>query len=136
MYEKNASTIVQATSEEGDEVYEFPVDSPLPFQPGDILGLLQPDMSRLEVRYHDGGDSVYYNISADQSSSMFDISGNNGKMGTPLVTVESKLLCYFKTVVLHILHSPAILKPITEQLAYRPRDWSNCGEFSFSQSHD
>ena len=96
-YEKRGSAIVQATSEDGDKVYEFPVDSPLPFQPGDILGLLQPnkDNSRLQVRYRDGGDSVYYNIRADQSSSMFNISGNDGKMGTPLVTVESKLLCYF-----------------------------------------
>ena len=94
-YEKRGSTIVQAASEEGDEVYEFPVDSPLPFQPGDILGLLQPDKSILEVRYRDGGDSVYYCKEADESSSMFDISDADVETGTPLVTVESKLLCYF-----------------------------------------
>ena len=40
-YSKEQSTTVIATSEEDDRVYEFPVVPPLQFQPGDILGVRQ-----------------------------------------------------------------------------------------------
>ena len=47
------STVISAASQEKNDVYEYIVDPPLPFQPGDILGVLQPDNeeSRLQVDY-------------------------------------------------------------------------------------
>ena len=41
-YSKEQSTTIMPMSQEGDRVYEFPVEPPLPFQPGDILGVRQP----------------------------------------------------------------------------------------------
>ena len=75
-YSKQQSTTITPMSQEDDHVYEFPVEPPLPFQPGDILGVRQPhkDDSRLQVDYDNGGDSTYYyNSIADSQESMFDI---------------------------------------------------------------
>ena len=52
-YKKLNGTLISATSEEEDEVYEYPVDPPLPFQPRDILGILTPDESGFS--YDDSG---------------------------------------------------------------------------------
>ena len=96
-YQKEGSTIISVTSREDDGVYEFPADPPLPFQPGDILGLRQPGgKSRLQVRYDDGGDSVYYATIANQNNDVFDISGSDVDTSTdiPLVTVEIGKLHY------------------------------------------
>ena len=91
-YQKEGSTVISVTNEEDDDVYEFPVAPPLPFQPGDILGLRQPrgGDSRLQVRYDNGGDSVYYGTAANQNNDIFDISGSGVTTSTdiPLVTVE------------------------------------------------
>ena len=89
-YMKLNSTIISPDSEEDDEVYEYRVDSPLPFQPGDILGVLQPDGSKLKVRYEQGGGSLYYYSVAGENNEVFDISGTSISMKTdlPLVTVE------------------------------------------------
>ena len=92
-YQKEGSTVISVTSEEDDGVYEFSVAPPLPFQPGDILGLRQPPGyydSILQVRYDNGGDSVYYSTAANQNNDIFDISGSGVATSTdiPLVTVE------------------------------------------------
>ena len=102
-YQKQNSTIISVTSEEDDGVYEFSVAPPLPFQPGDILGLRQPPGgdSRLQVRYDNGGDSVYYGTGANQNNDVFDISGSgvNTSTGIPLVTVEiGELHCLWFSV--------------------------------------
>ena len=39
-YVKPNSTVVSAASREKYDVYEYTADPPLPFQPGDILGVL------------------------------------------------------------------------------------------------
>ena len=92
VYQKQNSIVVSVTSQEDDDMYEFPVTPPLPFQPGDILGLRQPrgSDSRLQVRYDNGGDSVYYGTGANQNDDIFDISGSGvtTSTGIPLVTVE------------------------------------------------
>ena len=80
-------------SQEGDHVYEFPVELPLPFQPGDILGVRQPTAgdSRLQVDYDNGGDSTYYyENDGDSQESVFDTTGGDVMTDTdlPLVTVE------------------------------------------------
>ena len=89
-YRKLNSTIILPGSKEDDEVYEYTVDPPLPFQPGDILGVLQPGGSKLKVRYEKDGDSVYYYSEAEVNNEVFDISGTSISTETdlPLVTVE------------------------------------------------
>ena len=89
-YKKIHSTDL-STDEQNDDVYEFPVNPPLPFQPGDILGVLQPNdrQSRLQVRYDDGEDAVsYYYTGADYDSDTFTIIGASVDMALPLITVE------------------------------------------------
>ena len=88
-FERLNSTVISIASKEDDDVYEFPVATPLPFQPGDILGVRQPDKgdSRLQVRYDRGGDLVYYATGADENN-VFDISGATTSTDIPLVTVE------------------------------------------------
>ena len=91
-YQKQNSTVISVTSQEVDGVYEFPVTPPLPFLPGDILGLRQPHkgVSRLQVRYDIGGDSVYYSTGANKNNYVFNISGSGFMTtGVPLVTVSN-----------------------------------------------
>ena len=87
-YEKLNGTLILATSEEEDEVYEYPVDPPLPFQPGDVLGILTPDES--EVSFDDGGQSVYYYTDSEEIIGVFNSNGASvaTDTGLPLVTVE------------------------------------------------
>ena len=92
-YSKEQSTTIMPTSEEDDRVYEFPVEPPLPFQPGDILAVRQPhkDDSKLQVDYDNGGVSTYYYKSyGDSQETEFDITGGDVMTDTdlPLVTVE------------------------------------------------
>ena len=107
-YEKLYSTIIDVDSKEDDNVYEYTVDYPLPFQPGDILGVLQPGNSELQVRYEQGGGSVYYSSRAGDNNDVFDIiSGESVSMETdlPLVTVEISKFLYYTThyIVLHTI---------------------------------
>ena len=92
IYEKQNSTIISVTEREDDDVYEFPVAPSLPFQPGDILGILQPDRSdsRLRVYYDDHGDSVNYGTRASVNNELFIINDSSVTTSTniPLVTVE------------------------------------------------
>ena len=69
-------------------MYEYPVDPPLPFQPGDVLGILTPDES--EVSFDDSGQSVYYYTESEEIIGVFDINGDSVATETslPLVTVE------------------------------------------------
>lgn len=91
-YVKLNSTSLSPDEKENDDVYEYRADPPLPFQPGDVLGVWQPDDgdSRLQVRYDNAGDSVYYYTGATGNSDSFDTTANGVEMETdiPLVTVE------------------------------------------------
>ena len=134
-YLKEGSTVISSvTSEEDDGMYEFPVAPPLPFQPGDILGLRQPHggrdgVSRLQVRYDNGGDSVYYGTRANRNNDVFDISGS-GVMGIPLVTVEigklwvslHKLFCYLPqlNITHHQVSSTRPAQPLTPESPQSP----------------
>ena len=90
-YTKQNGTSITADNKEEDDIYEYTLTTPLSFQSGDILGILQPDKddSKLQVRYDDGGDSVYYHTGADVNNDIFDISANGVTTETdiPLVTV-------------------------------------------------
>ena len=87
-YKKLNATLISTTSEEEGDVYEYPVNPPLPFQPGDILGILTPDESG--VSFDESGQSVYYYTDSQEIFGIFDINGDNvtTETGLPLVTVE------------------------------------------------
>lgn len=92
-YVKMNSTALSPDERENDDVYEYRVEPPLPFQPGDVLGVWQPHRadSRLQVRYDNAGDSVYYyTTGATGNSNSFDTTANGVATETdvPLVTVE------------------------------------------------
>ena len=96
-YEKVNSTQVTVTDESESEVYEYSLEVPLLVQPGDVLGLLQPDkgVSRLRVAYDDNGDSVYYVFSGSPENIVFGIGdADMTKTDTPLITLE---ICKFNS---------------------------------------
>ena len=93
VYQKVNSTFVYVLSDEPDSVYEYTVDPPLPFQPGDILGVFHPDSRDvvLELDYDRESTSVYYTQYSsviESGNSLFDLNGENVKVesGTPLVS--------------------------------------------------
>ena len=94
MYQRVNSTTISAAMERDDDVYEFIPDPPIPFQPGDVLGVFQPSNSRLQVDYDNDGSSVYYYIDAEDqvvsSHTTFDISREDVETQTalPLVSLE------------------------------------------------
>ena len=67
------------------------MDPPLPFQPRDILGVLQPGGNKLKVRYEQGGGSLYYYSVAEKNNEVFNISGTSisTENHLPLVTACS-----------------------------------------------
>ena len=93
VYQKVNGTLLNV---EGDDVYEYTVDPPLAFQPGDVLGLFQPDLdeSVLQLEYNRNGGSVYYTQylfeSGYSSNMLFNISGEHvsSRIGVPLVSAS------------------------------------------------
>ena len=83
-------------SESASRVYEYPVDPPLEFQAGDILGVFQPhrDESRIRVHYErDGGPPNYFMFTESEvvepPLEEFTITDDTRvQYDTPLVTVE------------------------------------------------
>ena len=89
----NGTIITPVQSHENNNVHEYTADPPLPFQPGDILGLLHPDYRETQLRldYDGDGTSLFYvqHLSMSESgNSVFDISGEGvtTKVGVPLVS--------------------------------------------------
>ena len=95
IYQRVNSTFITLSilNDENDYVHEYTVDPPLPFQPGDILGLFHPDYRETQLRldYDSDGTSLYYvrSLSMSESgNSLFDISGEDVTtlVGVPLVS--------------------------------------------------
>ena len=96
-YQRMSSTTIAAAVKRDDNVYEFIPDPPIPFQPGDVLGVFQPSKynSRLQVDYDNDGSSVYYYIDTDEdqlvsSHTTFDTTHEDveTQRALPLVSVE------------------------------------------------
>ena len=91
-FEKQGSSVISVSQQEGGGVYEFPVAPPLQFQPGDILGIIQPSGgdSRLQISYDDGGHSPNYATVSDDNNEFFNVQGEavTTLINIPLVTVK------------------------------------------------
>ena len=112
-YTKQNGTSITADNRESDDIYEYILTTPLPFQSGDILGILQPnnDISKLQVGYDGDGDSVYYHTGADVNNDIFDINGLGVTTETdiPLVTVViGKIIKFLYFTFTHIIFSLSV----------------------------
>ena len=95
VFTKTSGAIISSAVMIRSRVYEYEVESPLPFQPGDILGVFQPLFtdSQLQVDYDSDDDSIYYFIStgADAYPQNCIFNTTDGALtlnGLPLVSVE------------------------------------------------
>ena len=93
VYQKVNSTVISGLHFEDDEVYMYIVDPPLPFQPGDILGLFHPDSgdSVLQLYYDKDSTSVFYSqylSMSETGNTLFNVSDDKvvTRNGIPLVT--------------------------------------------------
>ena len=89
-YEKQSSSVISVAQTQAVGVYEFPVEPPLPFQPGDVLGVLQPpgNLSGLQAVYDDGGSSLHYYSEGDGDIDVLDTANMASLAVLPLVSVE------------------------------------------------
>ena len=102
-YVRIGSTEIAAQTESVTEVYMYPVEPPLPFQAGDVLGIFQPAQQRslLSVYYvqdSTGPTNHYVGLAvADEMpvSEMFTVTGVNTENALPLVTVEIGRLLHY-----------------------------------------
>ena len=95
-YQKLSGTTIAPVSISNDGIYVYTVNPPVPFQPGDILGLFQPALSdsRLSVDFDIAGTALnyYVPVEIDQvtpSLSTIDVNGEGvmSQIGLPLITM-------------------------------------------------
>ena len=91
-YYRVGNTIISVASQNSDsQVYEYPVDPPLPVEAGDVLGIFQPvgDDSRLRVYYErDAGPSTLYQTTSISQEDFPESGEPQSHSHLPLVTVE------------------------------------------------
>lgn len=95
VYHRLNGTTISTAVERGNNVYEFIADPPIPFRSGDIVGVFQPQRSKLRVDYDTEGGSLIYHISVGSDevmSSHITIDTSDGNLRTatalPFVSVE------------------------------------------------
>ena len=106
-YTKVGSTIIVIGSEDSSGLYEYPLETPLAFQEGDVLGYYQPsNKQNIDLYLEEPNSLVAFFCGADRISSVDTSSSkcniNNNKY--PLIKVETseiikrilkiKNLCY------------------------------------------
>ena len=99
VYQKVNGTHLYVLNDESDDVHEYTLDPPLPFQPGDILGLFQPNLgeSILRLEYDGYGGSLYYTqYLFELENILFNISDKNvsSRIGVPLVSASIGKIYY------------------------------------------
>ena len=96
-FQKQSGTTLTALADAVSGIYEFLVQPPLPFQPGDVLGLFQPSLqrSKLFVDFEVSTNAAYYYLPLDETAvepthTFIDIAIGGWRIGRvlPLVTVE------------------------------------------------
>ena len=95
-YQKLSGTTIAPVNMSNDGIYVFTVDPPVPYQPGDILGVFQPALSdsRLSVDFDIARSALNYYVPVEidrvlPSLSTIDVNGEGvmSQMGLPLITV-------------------------------------------------
>ena len=95
VYDRVGSTLTEGAVENVTEIYEFVPTPPLQFQPGDILGIFNPDNPRLGIYYVDtiGPPNYRTSVGTSPSTDPFTISGNTASQNDmPLITVDTSEL--------------------------------------------
>ena len=95
VYDRVGSTLTTATVENDSEIYEFVPTPPLQFQPGDVLGIFNPDKPRLGIYYVDtiGPPNYRSTVGTSPSTDPFTIAENTDSQNDmPLVTVDTSEL--------------------------------------------
>jgi len=86
------STFTEGAVENDSQIYEFVPSPPLQFQPGDILGIYNPDDPIIRIYYVDtiGPPNYLSQVETSQPTAQFTISGDtNSKNDMPLITVDT-----------------------------------------------
>jgi len=124
-----------------NDVYEFAVSPPIPFQLGDILGMFQPESgkSRLQVDYDSGGRLVnfYTTTQSDQlvpTENTIDINNDqdlNIDMTLPLVSIEIGELVHKKIQeacrgIIMALHIFIFLRVLRAMVCCGPSNGDTC----------
>ena len=96
-YDRVGSTLTEGAVENDIEIYEFFPTPPLQFQPGDILGIFNPDNPRLGIYYVDriGPPNYRSIVRTSPFTGPFTITENtNSQNDVPLVTVDTSELLH------------------------------------------
>jgi len=98
VYNRMGSTLAEETTENDNETYEFVLSTPLPFEPGDILGIFSPHRPRLGIYYVDTIGPPNYHTTGEGTSpytASFTVSGNTRSQNDlPLITVDTSELLH------------------------------------------
>ena len=98
VYNRMGSTLTEGAVENGSRIYEFVPSPPLQFEPGDILGIFNPDDPRLGIYYVDRiGPPNYHTTDEGTSPSTdsFTITGDTDSQNDlPLFTVDTSELLH------------------------------------------
>ena len=98
VYNRVGSTLAEETIENDNRTYEFIPSTPLQFQPGDILGIFNPDNPRLGIYYVERIGPPNYHTTGEgtsPSTASFNISGNTRSQNDlPLITVDTSELLH------------------------------------------
>ena len=98
MYYRVGSTLTEGEVENDSQIYEFVPSPPLRFQPGDILGIFNPDNPRLGIYYVDRIGPPNYHTTGEgtlPSTASFTVTGNiNSQNDMPLITVDTSELLH------------------------------------------
>jgi len=98
VYNRMGSTLAEETTENDNETYEFVLSTPLPFEPGDILGIFSPHRPRLGIYYVETIGPPNYHTTGEGTSpytASFTVSGNTRSQNDlPLITVDTSELLH------------------------------------------
>ena len=113
VYYRVGSTFTEGAVENDSQIYEFVPSPPLQFQPGDILGIYNPDNPIMRIYYVDtvGPPNYLSRVETSQPTAQFTISGDtNSQNDMPLITVDTsefiRNACYVIINALMVLGYP------------------------------